>query len=105
MSTKKKQPVFDTIKKVDTIKDGGSVWRGERGQYVIRHIEKRTKEHAPVAHVILNNKYLTGLFRTKNKGIFSADIKTGAGKVYLLFVVHDHESNIEIVEKSTPFVK
>jgi len=103
MAVKKKSPVFDIIKKIDKLKDGtGTVWQGERGVYIIRHVEKREKPHAPVAHVMLNSRYLSGLFRTKRKDVFSADIKTGAGKMYLLFLVHDQEGNIEIVQKNTP---
>lgn len=98
-AAKKKRPVFDTIKMIDKLKDNtGTVWQGEKGVYVIRH----TGRKAPVAHVMLNSKYLTGLFKTRHKGIFSGDIKTGAGKVYLLFLSHDHENNIKIVQKSTP---
>jgi len=100
---KKKNAVFDTIKKIDKLQDGtGTVWKGERGVYIIRHVENREKPHTPVAHVMLNSRYFSGLFRTKRKDIFSADIKTGAGKMYLLFLVHDKEGNIEIVQKNTP---
>jgi len=99
---KKKQPVFDVIQQVDRLNDQtGTVWRGEKGTYIFKHTGNRTR-HKPVAHVLLNSKYLTGLFATDKKGIFSGDIKTSTGKVYLLFVVHDHDGNIEIVQKSTP---
>lgn len=97
--TKKKMPVFDCIHMVDRLtKDTGTVWQGEKGTYIIKHTGDKVG-NGPVAHVLLNSKYLTGLFRTRHKGIFSGDIKTGGGKVYLLFVVHDHDSNIEIVQK------
>lgn len=98
-TAKKKRPVFDTIVMVDRLKDSvGTVWQGEKGTYIIKH----TGRKAPVAHVMLNSRYLTGLFKTKHKGVFSGDIKTAAGKIYLLFVQHEHENNIEIVSKSTP---
>lgn len=103
-SQRKKCTVFDTIKRIDTI-ENGSVWQGEKGRYVIKHVEPREKHHSPIAHVMLNSKYFSGLFRTKRKDIFSADIKTDAGKQYLLFLWHEHEDNINIVNKSTPMSK
>ena len=99
---KQQQPIFDTIHMVDKLKTGdGTVWQGDRGTYVIKHTDTGTPKR-PVAHVMLNSKYFTGLFRTKHRGIFSGDIKTPAGKIYLLFVKHEHDGNIEIVQKNTP---
>lgn len=101
-AAKKQRPLFDTIHMIDKLKTGdGTVWQGDRGTYVIKHTDSDTPRR-PVAHVMLNSKYLTGLFRTKQCGIFSGDIKTPAGKAYLLFVKHDHDGNIDIVLKSTP---
>lgn len=101
-AAKKQRPLFDTIHMIDKLKTGdGTVWQGDRGTYVIKHTDGGTPNR-PVAHVMLNSKYFTGLFRTKHRGIFSGDIKTAAGKIYLLFVKHEHDGNIDIVQKSTP---
>lgn len=76
---------FDTLQR-EKKSEGGSVWKGERGLYIIRHMEKQG-EHLPVAKVILNNEFLTGLFKTKNTAIFSGDTKQEGGKKFLLFRV------------------
>ena len=76
---------FDTLQR-EKKSEGGSVWKGERGLYIIRHMEKQG-EHLPVAKVILNNEFLTGLFKTKNAAIFSGDTKQEGRKRFLLFKV------------------
>jgi hypothetical protein len=64
----------------------GSIWKGEKGVYVIRHLQQpRNKKKAPVAKVILNNEFLTGLFRTRNKKLFVGDIRTPEGRKLLRF--------------------
>lgn len=77
---------FDILN-IEKKSESGSIWKGERGLYIIRHLEKQG-EHLPVAKVILNNEYLTGLFRTKNSAIFSGDLRQDGGKrKFLLFKV------------------
>jgi len=64
----------------------GSIWKGEKGVYVIRHLQQpRNKKKAPVAKVILNNEFLTGLFRTRNRKLFVGDIRTPEGRKLLRF--------------------
>lgn len=89
---------FDSLAKVRDMEDtGGSIWTGKRGTYIIRHIE-RPAVRRPVARVMLNSQYLTGLFRTRQKTVYSADIKAGEGKVYLLFhIVGEGKIDIEQV--------
>jgi len=76
---------FDTLQR-EKKSEGGSVWKGKRGLYIIRHMEKQG-ERLPVAKVILNNEFLTGLFKTKNTAIFSGDARLEDGKKFLLFRV------------------
>lgn len=64
----------------------GSIWKGEKGVYVIRHLQQpKSKKKAPVAKVILNNEFLTGLFRTRNRKLFVGDIRTPEGRQLLRF--------------------
>ena len=64
----------------------GSIWKGAKGVYVIRHLQQpKGKRKAPVAKVILNNEFLTGLFRTKNRRLFVGDIRTPEGRQLLRF--------------------
>lgn len=74
---------FDTLQR-EKKSEGGSVWKGKRGLYIIRHLDKHG-EHLPIAKVILNNEFLTGLFRTKNNAIFSGDMELEGKKRFLLF--------------------
>jgi hypothetical protein len=98
---KSRKKVFDRIDKIDSLADGaGTVWRGKNGIYIIRPVKLATgadPNKKPVAHVILNSKYFTGLFRTKKHGVFSADILTDSGKTFLIFNVDN--AGIEIIEK------
>jgi len=68
-------------------KDGeGSIWKGAKGVYVIRHLQAAAgRKKAPVAKVILNNEFLTGLFRTRNRRLFVGDIRTPEGRKLLRF--------------------
>jgi hypothetical protein len=98
MDSKSKKPIFDRIEKIDSLPGGkGSIWQGDRGRYIIRHTEHKERQK-PVAHVILNHRYFTGLFRTKLPSIYSADIKTAGGKQYLLFVM-DKADSMNIYQK------
>lgn len=64
----------------------GSIWKGGKGVYVIRHLQQpRNKKKAPVAKVILNNEFLTGLFKTRNRKLFVGDIRTPEGRKLLRF--------------------
>jgi len=53
-----------------------------------KHLEGRKRclcYKAPVAKVILNNEFLTGLFRTRNRKLFVGDIRTPEGRKLLRF--------------------
>lgn len=72
--------------------DNGSIWQGNKGLYVIQHLEEQPGLRTPFAKVILNNKFLTGLFRTKKKLFYSGDIKEGKNKKFLLFIFEGNGS-------------
>lgn len=72
--------------------EGASVWRGERGLYIIQHLKGSAGRRSPLANVILNNEFLTGLFRTKKKAFFSGDIKEDGEKKFLLFIFEENGS-------------
>jgi len=88
--------IFDRLKRIRK-DDKGSIWRGDKGLYIIRHLERmpQTGKHSPLAKVILNSEFLTGLFRTKNSAIFSGDIKEDGKRKFLLFKFENNEQ-IEI---------
>jgi len=92
MATSKKAKrdtvLFDSIVKARDMVDGkGTIWTGAKGTYIIRHMGPQEIGH-PVAKVLLNSQYLTGLFRTRDRTVFSADMKAGKdSKIYLLFMV------------------
>lgn len=79
---------FDQLQQVRKSPEG-SIWQGGKGIYVIRHIEGKAGARLPLAKVILNNQFLTGLFRTKNNAIYSGDMKEGGKKRFLLFKIVD----------------
>lgn len=85
---KRNTVLFDSIMKARDMVDGkGTIWTGAKGTYIIRHLEPRRTGH-PVAKVLLNSQYLTGLFPTRDRAVYSADMKAGKGnKIYLLFMV------------------
>lgn len=95
MAAKKKKEqfqleMFDRLQRVRK-DEKGSIYRGERGLYIIRHLEPQPQAglHSPLAKVILNSEFLTGLFRTKNRAIFSGDIKEDGKRKFLLFKFND----------------
>lgn len=76
--------LFDRLTKDNTLPDGTTVWKGEKGVYVFSD----TGEVAvgkPIRKVYLNRTYLTGLFKGKRDREFSGDMKTESGKKYLVF--------------------
>lgn len=99
MTAKKEQfqlELFDRLKRIRK-DEKGSIWKGERGLYIIRHLEhnKQPNRHSPLAKVILNSEFLTGLFRTKNSAIYSGDMKEEGKKRFLLFKF-EKDGNIEV---------
>lgn len=99
MAAKKEQfqlELFDRLKRIRK-DEKGSIWKGDRGLYIIRHLEysKQPKRHSPLAKVILNSEFLTGLFRTRNSAIYSGDMKEEGKKRFLLFKF-EKDGNIEV---------
>jgi len=89
-------------------KDGeGSIWKGAKGVYVIRHLQAAAGgKKAPVAKVILNNEFLTGLFRTRNRKLFVGDIRTPEGRKLLRFKAVNNfqmlaENSIDYLQTNT----
>lgn len=83
MSHKKKhqkeKQLFDSLNLVSMDEKGDSVWIGQGGcRYVFCKL--KSSEGRPVAKVIRDGKFLTGLFKTKERGIYSGDILLGSAK-------------------------
>jgi len=76
---------FDSLRMVKKA-DNGSVWQGAKGLYIIQRLEAEPGSRVPFAKVILNSKFLTGIFKTKKKKFYSGDIKEGGKKKFLLFI-------------------
>jgi len=78
--------IFDRLQRVRK-DEKGSIYRGERGLYIIQHLEPLSQagRRSPLAKVILNSEFLTGLFKTKNRVIFSGDIREDSKRKFLLF--------------------
>lgn len=78
--------IFDRLRRLRK-DEKGSIWRGERGLYIIQHLEPRPQagSNSPLAKVILNSEFLTGLFRTKNSAIYSGDMREAGKRRFLLF--------------------
>lgn len=95
-STKNDLDLFDRISRIRKDEDG-SIWKGEKGIYIIRHLQNRPvgKKKVPLAKVILNHEFLTGLFQSSRQAVFTGDIKNGKRKRLLLFHVVNAE-NMEI---------
>lgn len=83
--------LFDIIRRIRK-DDEGSIWQGEKGIYIIRHIEQPKpagRRRVPLAKVILNHKFLTGLFASRKVEIYTGDVKDGSRKRFMLFKVID----------------
>ena len=82
--------LFDVISRIKKDTDG-SIWKGKKGIYIIRHIEHNpaVRHKVPLAKVILNHEFLTGLFSSQRSEIFTGDVKEGNRKRFMLFRVID----------------
>jgi len=94
---KSKLLLFDKLIK-ESKENDKTFWKGEKGKYLFVSTGVFEKNR-PITKIFLNRTYLTGLFRTKNKDIFSGDIKEIDKKTYLMFKVVSSD-NIEIYKKS-----
>ena len=94
---------FDTMKAIRKDSEG-SIWKGEKGVYVIRHLQQpKNRKKLPIAKVILNNEFLTGMFRTRNRKLFLGDIRTHEGRKLLRFKTENSEKIV--VENSVDILK
>ena len=80
---KRSKKIYDSLTMISQDEKGDSVWRGKNGsRYVFCKLGGGGKK--PVAKVIRDGVFLTGLFRTKNRGVYSGDILLSDGsKKYL----------------------
>lgn len=87
-STNNDLDLFDTICRIRKDSDG-SIWQGDRGLYIIRHIEAKAggKHKIPLAKVILNHQFLTGLFASKRQDVFTGDVMESGRKRFMVFKV------------------
>ena len=91
--------IFDTIT-LERKDSDGSIWKGGKGIYIIRHTEQQEKEQekekkkVPVAKVILNHEFLTGLFRSTRPAIFTGDVRQGGRRLFMLF----HVKGVDCIE-------
>jgi len=101
MNKKKKSKLvlFDSLQR-KTKENGLSTWTGEKNKkYIFKRNEKATG-NLPLTFVFIGQKYLTGIFRTKENDVYSGDIKEIDGKRYLVFkVTGEKKDKIEIFEK------
>jgi len=88
--TKNELDLFDVINRVKK-DEAGSIWQGQKGLYIIRHIEGDSsgRKKIPIAKVILNHQFLTGLFASRRSEIFTGDMKDGPRRRFMLFKVVD----------------
>lgn len=71
--------LFDSLVLVSKDAKGDTVWKGQGGsRYVFCKLDGG--ESRPVAKVIRDGTFLTGIFKTKQRGIYSGDILLGSGK-------------------------
>jgi len=84
--------LFDVIRRIRK-DDDGSIWQGEKGIYIIRHLEQPKpagkRKKVPLAKVILNHQFLTGLFASKKLEIYTGDVKEGSRRRFMLFKMID----------------
>jgi len=87
-NTKNDLALFDTISRIRK-DDDGSIWKGTKGIYIIRHMEAKAdgRRKVPLAKVILNHQFLTGLFQSIRPAVFTGDVKEGGRKRFMLFNV------------------
>jgi hypothetical protein len=101
MNKKKKNKLvlFDKLQR-KTRENGLSTWTGEKNKkYIFKRNEQATG-NLPLTFVFIGQKYFTGIFKTKEKDVYSGDIKEIDGKRYLLFkVTGESKDKIEIYEK------
>jgi len=75
----RKTELFDSLVLVSRDAKGDTVWKGRDGsKYVFCKLDGG--EGRPVVKVIRDGKFLTGLFKTKYRGIYSGDILLRSGK-------------------------
>ncbi len=100
MSKKKKKNeliLFDSLQ-MKTKENGLSIWSGEKNKKYVFKRNHQAGKNKPITLVFIGQKYLTGLFRTKDNNIYSGDIKEIDGKRYLMFKITG-ENEIKIYEK------
>lgn len=90
---------YDTLR-LEKREERTSVYRGERGTYVIEKAEA-VAAGKPVAWIYLNRAYLTGLFKARREGDYSGDIK-GVDGVKEYIVLRREGENLRIYRKKKP---
>jgi hypothetical protein len=88
--------LFDRLERVKQ-KETGSEYKGERGSY---WIEKTGifEPKKPTARVMLNRTFLTGLFSTNKRNVYTGDILQVEGKRKVVVKIIE-EGKIEVFEK------
>jgi hypothetical protein len=96
---KNKLTLYDQIKRVKKEKSY-SKWIGTSGDtYIFKHLDNGHDKSKPLVQVIKDRKFLTGLFRTKEPGTFSGDVRINKKKTFLLFEIKG-KKNINIYSKT-----
>lgn len=79
--------LFDVIERRSKDEEG-SVWQGAAGRYVFSHLQPNTAgRREPIANVILNNRFLTGLFQSSRSNVFTGDMKDAGRRRFMVFKV------------------
>jgi hypothetical protein len=96
MRTKVRLVEFDRLKK-ESQDEKTSRWKGDKGVYVFESLETMGV-NKPVKKVYLNRQFMSGLFKTKKVGEYSADLKEPDRRRYLLFRLRG-SAEMEVWEK------
>jgi len=79
--------LFDVITRTSKDEEG-SVWQGEAGRYVFSHLQpKAGRRREPIANVILNNRFLTGLFQSSRSNVYTGDMRDTGRRRFMVFKV------------------